>query len=129
MRSGASTGEKLAHVNCWISDGRIDYFAPFARPNTPFDFKLRVDLKSKRLSAWVSGRGDDDWFLVAEDVPLHTDLDVIDAVQVEMSPDAPVTRRFAALDIKGVEMIRTLSRTRFLTFSVYDRGDHGSSRR
>ena len=82
-------GEKMAHVNCWISDGRIDYFAPFARPNTPFDFKLRVDMKSKRLSAWVSGRGDEDWFLIAENVPLHTDVDVLDAVQVEMSPNAP----------------------------------------
>ena len=91
-------GEKMAHVNCWISDGRIDYFAPFARPNTPFDFKLRADLKSKRLSAWVSGRGDDDWFLVAEDVPLHTDVDVIDAVQVEMSPEAPVIK---GLQVRG----------------------------
>ena len=82
-------GEQRAHVNCWISDGRIDYFVPFARPNTPYDFKLRVDLKSKRLSAWVSGRGDDDWFLVAEDVVLHSESQKIDWAQVEMSPDAP----------------------------------------
>ena len=82
-------GEKRAHVNCWLSDGRINYFAPFARPNTPYDFKLRVDLKSKRLSAWVSGRGDDDWFLVAEDVVLDSDAPKIEWAQVEMSPDGP----------------------------------------
>lgn len=82
-------GEKMAHVNCWISDGRIDYFAPFTRPNTPYDFKLQVDLKNKRLSAWVSGWGDDDWFPVAEDVILHSDSPKIDWVQVEMTPDAP----------------------------------------
>jgi len=57
-----------------------------------------VDLKSKRLSAWVSARGDDEWFLVAEDVTLHTDVAAIDTAQVELSPDAPVIE---GLQVRG----------------------------
>jgi len=79
----------LASVCAWVSDGKVDYFAPFLRVNTPHDFKLRVDLKNQRLSAWVNGRGDADWFLLAEDVALHSDVRKIDWAQVEMSPDAP----------------------------------------
>ena len=67
-------GQERAHVTAWVSDGHIDYFAPYARPNTPYDFKLRLDLNAKRMSAWVSGRGDDDWFLVAEQVALHGEV-------------------------------------------------------
>lgn len=82
-------GQERAHVTAWISDGRIDYFAPYARPNTPYDFKLRLDLENRRMSAWVSGRGDDAWFLVADDVALQTEAAAIDWVQVELYPDAP----------------------------------------
>ena len=59
--------EGLASVCAWVSDGKVDYFAPVLRPNTPYDFKLRVDLKQRRVSAWVSGRGDEAWFLLTED--------------------------------------------------------------
>jgi len=78
-----------AHVTAWVSDGYIDYFAPYARPNTPYDFKLRLDLNNKRMSAWVSGQGEDDWFFLAEDVALTTDAQQINSVQVELYPDAP----------------------------------------
>lgn len=94
----------LAGICAWVSDGRIDYFAPFARPNTQYDFKLRVDLKSKRLSAWVSARGDDEWFLVAEDVTLHTDVAAIDTAQVELSPDAPVIEGLQVRDRPDPEL-------------------------
>jgi len=82
-------GEEQAHVTAWLSDGYIDYFAPYVRPNTSYDFKLRLDLKRQRMSAWVSGRGDDDWFLVAEDVILHSEAAKINWVEVELYPDAP----------------------------------------
>ena len=88
----------LASVCAWVSDGKVDYFGPFLRLSTPYDFKLRVDLKSRRLSAWVSGRGDDNWFLVAEDVALHSDAQKIDWAQVEMPPNAPVVEGLQVKD-------------------------------
>jgi len=82
--------QEQAMVCPWVSDGYIDYFAGYARPNTPYDFKLRLDLVNKHMSAWVSGRGDDDWFLLAEDVALTTNAQQINSVQAELYPDAPV---------------------------------------
>ncbi len=79
-----------AHVCPWVSDGDIDYYGGYARPNTPYDFKLRLDLVNKRMSAWISGRGDDDWFLLAENVALTTNAQQINRVQAELYPDAPV---------------------------------------
>jgi hypothetical protein len=79
----------LASVCGWVSDGKVDYFGPFLRPSTPYDFKLRIDLKTQRFSAWVSGRGDDAWFLLVEDAVLHSHVRKIDQARVEMSPDAP----------------------------------------
>jgi len=82
-------GQERAHVTAWVSDGYIDYFAPYARPNTPYDFKLRLELNRQRMTAWVSGRGDEDWFLVAEEAPLHSEAQKVNWVQVELYPDAP----------------------------------------
>ena len=88
-RRGQGRGQERAHVTAWVSDGYINRFAPYVRPNTPYDFKLRLDLDNKRMSAWVSGRGDDDWFLLAEDVALHSQAQKINWLQVELYPDAP----------------------------------------
>ena len=82
-------GQERAHVTAWVSDGHIDYFAPYVRPNTPYDFKLRLDLNRKRMSAWVSGRGDDAWFLLAEGVPVEDATPSINWVKVEMYPGGP----------------------------------------
>ena len=79
----------LASVCGWVSDGKVDYFGPFLRPATPDEFKLRVDFKNQRLSAWVNGPGDDDWFLLVEDAVLLLDVPKIDGAQVEMSSNAP----------------------------------------
>jgi len=81
--------QEQAMVCPWLSDGYIDYFGGYARPHTPYDFKLRLDLDNKRMSAWISGRGDDDWFLLAEDVALTTNAAQIDRAQVEMYPGGP----------------------------------------
>ncbi len=78
-----------AHVVPWLFDGTLDYYAGFARPNTPVDFKLRLDLNSGRMAVWVSRRGDDDWFMLVEDVPLINQVQVINHVQVEQYPGAP----------------------------------------
>jgi hypothetical protein len=87
-----------AHLTPWVSDGCIDYFGPYARPQTPCDFRLRLDLPQQRMTAWVSGRGDDDWFLLAEQVPLAQAGSRIDCVQVEQYPGGP--------DIEGL-MVRS----------------------
>ena len=83
--------QEKAMVTPWVSDGHIDYYGPHARPNTPYDFKLLVDLNRKRMTAWISGRGDDAWFLLAEDVTLTLpeDLAQIDHVRVELYRDGP----------------------------------------
>jgi len=81
--------QEKAQVTPWVSDGHIDYFGPYARPNTPYDFKIRLDLARKRMTAWVSGRGDDDWFLLAEEVSLRTEAAAIDCLKVEMYPHGP----------------------------------------
>ena len=78
-----------AHVCAWVSDGTIDRFGPFVRPDTPYDFKLLIDLAQRRLTAWVAGRGDDDWFLLAEDVALPDGVVCIDRVRTAAFPNAP----------------------------------------
>ncbi|MBT3342224.1 MAG: exo-alpha-sialidase, partial [Gemmatimonadetes bacterium] len=82
-------GRHKAHVCAWVSDGTIDYFGPFVRPDTPCDFKLHIDLNRGRLTAWVVGRGDQDWFLLAEDVALPEGVTNIDRVRTSVFPDAP----------------------------------------
>lgn len=76
-----SGSPEKAHVTPWVSDGRIDHFGPYARPNTPCDTKLKLDLPRQRMTAWVSCRGDDDWFLLAEDVPLTSPAGSVAEVQ------------------------------------------------
>ena len=78
-----------AHVCAWVSDGAIDYFGPFVRPKTPYDFKLHIDLEQRRLSAWVTGRGDGNWFLLVEDAPLPDAVSRIDRVRASVFPDGP----------------------------------------
>jgi len=90
--------QEQAMVCPWVSDGYIDYFAGYARPNTPYDFKLKLDLDNKRMSAWVSGRGDDDWFFLAEDVALTTEAGQVNTIQAEMYPGAPVIDNLTVRD-------------------------------
>jgi hypothetical protein len=80
---------EMADVTAWVSDGAIDYFGPVVRPQTPYDFKLKLDMAAGRMTAWVSGRGDDDWFLLAEDVKLSSVVRQLNHVQVEQYPDGP----------------------------------------
>ncbi|MFV1967321.1 MAG: sialidase family protein [Pirellulaceae bacterium] len=94
---GRATKER-AYVTTWVSDGTIDYYGPFVRPNTPYDFKLKIDLSERRMTVWTSGRGDDDWFLLAEDVSLSVPADItqINHVQVSQYPNGP--------DVEGVRV-------------------------
>ena len=80
---------KRAMLLPWLLDGQFDRYGMFARPHTPYDFRLKIDLENNRLTAWVSGRGDDDWFLLAEDAPLQNPVDAIDSVRAEQNIGAP----------------------------------------
>jgi len=82
----------MAHITPWVNNGKIDYFGSYARPNTPHDFKITLDLTNQRLTAWGCGRGDDDWFLIAENVPLAGKVNAINHVQVLQYPSAPAIR-------------------------------------
>ena len=84
--------QERALVTPWVSDGNIDYYGMFARPDTPYDFKIRLDLVRKRMTAWVGGRGDDDWFLLADNVKLVTDAGMINEVHVEQYPNGPAIK-------------------------------------
>ena len=70
----------------WLSDGRLDYYGMYARPKTTYDFKIRLGLQQKVMTVWVSGRGDDDWFLLAENAPLAGEVSAINHVRVEQYP-------------------------------------------
>ena len=90
-------GEK-AIVTPWASNGKLNYFGMYARPNTPYDFRIRLDLDQKRMTVWVCGRGDDDRFLMAEDAPLTRDVTAIDSLQVEQHPNGPAIRNLLVKD-------------------------------
>jgi hypothetical protein len=98
----------MAHLTPWVNDGFIDYFGAYARPDTQYDFKIRLDLNGGRMTVWVSGRGDDDWFLLAENASLVNNVRAIDHVQVLQYPDAPAIRnlRVAAEPIPAAEAVR-----------------------
>ncbi len=81
--------ENKALVTAWVSDGHIDYCGLYVRPGTPYDFKIRIDLTHKRMTAWTIGRGDDEWFLLAEDVPLKTETNSVNNAVVEIYPGGP----------------------------------------
>ena len=72
----------------WALEGQFDNFGPFARPATPYDFKIHVDLAKHRMSLFASGRGDDDWFVLVDDVPLLNAVSEISEICVEQNPGA-----------------------------------------
>ena len=83
---------ETGYLTPWVSDGRLDYYGGYARPDTPYDFRAQIDLKKTRATVWCCGRGDDSWFLLAENVPLIALVTAIDEVRVEQHPDAPGVR-------------------------------------
>lgn len=76
-----------AYLSAAILAGKHENFGPYARPNGTFDFKLHIDLDTARLTAWTAGRGDNDWFLLAEDLPLPAGT-MINHLHVEQCPQA-----------------------------------------
>jgi len=68
IHSAGRAPEGKSDLATWLFDGQLDYYAMYARPNTTYDFKLKLDLKQNQMTAWVSGQGDDDWFMLVENV-------------------------------------------------------------
>jgi len=58
-------------------------------PGPPCDFKLTIDLATKRATAWTSRRGDDRWFLLLDEAPVDPRVTAIGAVRVVQHPAAP----------------------------------------
>ena len=77
-----------AFITPWVTAGGLDYYSLYARPNTPYDYKIRLDLKTKQMSVSVSGQGDDDWYLITENSPINSDATTINHVRVEQYPGA-----------------------------------------
>ena len=77
-----------AYISSWINAGGLDYYSLYCRADTPYDYKIKLDLKSKRMTVWVSGRGDDGWYLIAEDAPVKSEVGQINHVLVEQYPGA-----------------------------------------
>jgi len=96
VRLGISDERSLPHeqgvMYTYLFDGQLDYHGLRVRPNTPYDFRLRLDLEAQQMTVWCSGRGDDGWFLLAENAPLINPVTQINQVRVEQYPGAPGTR-------------------------------------
>jgi sialidase-1 len=89
---GNSVPTQDAFLMPWTTDGVLDRFGPWARPGTAQDFKAQIDLAAGRVTLWTCGRGDDDWFLLADDVPLLNRVLVINRLRIEQCPGAQGVR-------------------------------------
>lgn len=72
----------------WVHDGKFDYYGAYARPKTTYDFKIHINLLKGQVTVWYSGRGDDDWFLLAENVPLINKASSVNTVWVQQAVGA-----------------------------------------
>lgn len=88
IRDGSGLPGEQSQLVPWASDGRLDYFGGYARPQTPYDFKLKLDLRAGQVNVSSSGRGDDDWFLLVENAPLISPVSEINEARVEQFPQA-----------------------------------------
>lgn len=75
-------------LTSWLREGFRDSFGGFARPGSPYEFRLTIDLAVGWFSAQAAGAGDDAWTILADRSPLADMLGGIDTVRVEQSPGA-----------------------------------------
>jgi hypothetical protein len=78
----ASPAKKANYVP-GLSNGKIEYYGMFMRPCTPYDLKMAVDLDCRRMTAFVSGRGDDEWFPLAVDAELAGPIELVNSLRVD----------------------------------------------
>ena len=82
-RRGGGVPQEVGLMYAYLHDGKLDYYGPWIRPNTPYDFKIHIDLDTQQMTVWVSGRGDDRWYLVAENTSLMNPVTSIDEIRVQ----------------------------------------------
>ena len=90
IHDGRSSGKpaEVGLMHAYLNDGKLEYYGPWIRPNTPYDFKLHMDLDTQQMTVWVSGRGDDRWYLLAEKVSLMSPVTGLSEMRVEQHPRA-----------------------------------------
>ena len=90
-------GLPKARITPWATNEAIHYFGMHARPDTSYDFKIKLDLNKDEMTIFVSGRGDDKWFLMAEDVPLINNVEFINKLEVKQYPNSPAIENLRVL--------------------------------
>ncbi len=75
---------EAVHLVSWVGAGGVDYFGGYARPGAPCDIKLRLDLQRRRVTAWSSGCGDDEWLVLVEDLPVG--VEPVNGMRIEQAP-------------------------------------------
>lgn len=91
VRFGLGDDKGLAgfsYLAPWIAAADGDQFDSYARPQTPCNFKLSIDLKSRRISAWTASRGDSAFFLLAENALLPEAITSVNHLSIEQHPGA-----------------------------------------
>jgi len=71
-----------------LFNGEIEYFGMYARPGSAYDFKIHIDLDRQRLTAWVAGAGDDEWFPLAVDAALAYPVRAIGSARIDQLDQA-----------------------------------------
>jgi hypothetical protein len=92
IHDGRSLPKQPGTMYTYLDDGRLQYYGLWARPNTAYDFKLKLNLSTQRMTVWMSGRGDDRWYLAAENVPLMKPVKSINEIRAVQYPAAPGIR-------------------------------------
>ena len=100
---GDDNRAKDAKITSWASDGSINYYGPYMRPDTHYDFKIKLDMNAGKMTIWVSGRGDVDWFMLAEDKPLIDPVTSINYIEVRNDFDASKIGEIKVLGRKWAE--------------------------
>ncbi len=78
----------IAYLLPWMFDGQFDYYGMYLRPETSYNFKIKLNLDSRNMTVWISGRGDDRWFMLAEEVPLINPVPSLNTIRVEQNTQA-----------------------------------------
>ena len=76
-------------ITPYLYDQTHRYYGRYARPRTPYDFNIELDTRQMRITVRVSGRGDDHWYILAEDAPITVkQVTSINAMRIEQHAGA-----------------------------------------
>jgi hypothetical protein len=95
--------EGQGHLAPWAEDGSWVQFGPHARPQTPCDFKITVDIAGQSATISYAARGDLDWFVFSERAPLLNKIKTINCARIELNPGAAPVCDFVAQQTRWAE--------------------------